>query len=261
VKTGSAPIPSDNRIIRAVLFDLDDTLFDHDYCARTALESVRSSHACFASVAPEALERTHAGILEELHLEVMAGRLDLDVARRERFRRLFESAGLDAGQTLASETASTYRQRYLAARRAVAGAAALLKAVRERARVGVVSNNLLEEQQDKLQHCQLDQYVDVLVVSEEAGVSKPDPRIFQMTLERLGCQPREAVMIGDSWEADITGASAAGIRAIWFKRGMKDEGRGMGDVAVISTLEPTPQLLTTIFGQQGQRPGLRNDAR
>ena len=85
--------------------------------------------------------------------------------------------------------------------------------VRERAKVGIVSNNLLEEQQDKLRCCELDQYVDVLVVSEEAGISKPDPRIFEIVLDRLRCRPQEAVMIGDSWDADVLGAAAAGIQS------------------------------------------------
>ena len=236
-------------MIKAVLFDLDDTLFDHQHCARTALEDVRSSHECFAPMTADALARAHAGILEELHQQVMVGRLDLDVARTERFRRLFATAGVDAPDSLALSAAATYRHRYLAERRSSRGAAALLKKVRERARVGIVSNNLLEEQQDKLRCCDLDQYVDALVVSEETGMSKPDPRIFQIALERLGCRPEEAVMIGDSWSADVIGAIAAGIRPIWFNPGMRDADRDApSGVAVIDTLEPTSEGLATIFG-------------
>ena len=239
----------------AVLFDLDDTLFDHEYCARTALESVRSAHACFAPVEAVALQRSHAAILEELHTQVMAGRVDLDVARVERFRRLFESAGVDADHTLAAEAAHTYRRRYLESRRAVAGAATLLQMARQRARIGIVSNNLLEEQQDKLRCCRLDRYVDVLLVSEEAGVSKPDPRIFQIALERLGSRPDEAVMVGDSWSADIVGARGAGIRAIWFNREDGATPSDPADVPVIRTLEPAPDVLEKIFGEVTKERG------
>ena len=62
-----------------------------------------------------------------------------------------------------------------------------------------MSNNLLEEQCGKLRHCELDAYVDVLVVSEEAAV-EADPRIFQIALERLE-SGQEVVMVGDSWAA------------------------------------------------------------
>ena len=242
-------------MITTVLFDLDDTLFDHSHCARAALDDVRASYECFAPMTSAALERSHAGILEELHRDVMIGRLDLDVARTERFRRLFAVAGVDADQPLAARAAARYRQRYLAERRAVIGAAALLMRVRERAKVGIVSNNLLEEQQDKLRCCELDRYVDLLVVSEEAGISKPDPRIFEIALDRLRGRPQEAVMIGDSWDADVVGALAAGIRAIWFNPGMRDAERGMRDaVPIITSLEPTTELLSLIFQDRTAQP-------
>ena len=202
-----------------------------------------------------ALQRSHAAILEELHTQVMAGQLDLDVARIERFRRLFESAGVDADRTLAAEAAQTYRRRYLESRRAVTGAATLLEMARQRARIGIVSNNLLEEQRDKLRCCKLDQYVDVLVVSEEAGVSKPDPRIFRIALERLECRADQAVMVGDSWSADIVGASGAGIRAIWFNRDNAATPSDPADVSVIHTLEPAPDVLEKIFGEVTKERG------
>jgi FMN phosphatase YigB (HAD superfamily) len=67
-----------------------------------------------------------------------------------------------------------------------------------------------------MQQCGLTPYVDALVVSEEAGISKPDPAIFAIALARLRAGAGEAVMIGDSWAADVQGARAAGIHAIWF---------------------------------------------
>jgi HAD superfamily hydrolase (TIGR01509 family) len=203
-------------MIKAVLFDLDDTLFDHRGCARDALAAVHRSHQRLREVSFDALEHAHAGLLEELHAEVMLGRLPLETARVERFRRLMEAAGTPPDLSLAAAAAALYRDTYRAARRGTSGAAGLLAAIAPRARIAVVSNNLLEEQQDKLRTCGLDRFVDVLVVSEEAGVAKPHPAIFRITLDRLHVSPDEAVMVGDSWEADVAGARAAGIRAIWF---------------------------------------------
>lgn len=204
--------------MRAALFDLDDTLFDHQRCSRAALGGVRTLHPCFERIEPDALERAHAGILERLHLEVIGGRLPLDAARIERFRQLYRAAGIEAGDRLATEAAHAYRDAYIAARVEVDGASELLAAVRERAQVVVVSNNLLAEQRAKMRHCGLDRHVDLLVVSEEAGSSKPDRGIFDLALARAGVRADEAVMIGDSWVNDVEGARAAGIRAIWFDR-------------------------------------------
>ena len=203
-------------MVEAVLFDLDDTLFDHRGCAREALAAAQQLDDRLRTMPFDALEGVHAGFLEELHRDVMLGRLPIEVARLERFRRLLTAAGGVPSDALVARLAATYRDTYMRGRRAVGGAAALLAAVSRRARVAVVSNNLLEEQQDKLRICGLDRLIDLLVVSEEAGVSKPDPAIFRITLERLNVNAHAAVMIGDSWSADIAGARATGIRAIWF---------------------------------------------
>lgn len=233
--------------VKAVMFDLDDTLFDHSHCAGAALAGVRRMHPSFLAVDETEFERRHAEILEVLHLDVLAGKMDLDAARVERFRRLYRTADHDADPELANRTARAYRDGYIAARREVAGAAALLRDIRAHAPVVVVSNNLLFEQQQKLRECGLAPYVDVLVVSEEVGVSKPHPRIFEVALERAGCDPDEAVMVGDSWANDIEGARRCGIRAIWFSR----SGAAPSDpsVEVLKSLEPPAKAIALILGQ------------
>jgi HAD superfamily hydrolase (TIGR01549 family) len=236
-------------MVLGVLFDLDDTLFDHRACARAALSGVHEAHTCFTSLPFEEFEQRHARILEELHADVLDGRRGIDAARVERFRRLFESAGTTADEALLGAVAAAYRARYMAERRAIAGAAALLPEVRRRARVAIVSNNLLEEQQQKLKHCALDAHVDALVVSEEVGVSKPDPRIFEVALERLGVSPVNAVMIGDSWDADVAGARAAGIRPIWFNPRRLPRPEPDRSVEEIHALEPVDPVLAAVFGR------------
>lgn len=235
-------------MIRAVLLDLDDTLFDHRHGARQALAAVRGAHECFSSIAPADLERRHSEILEALHLQVLAGTLRLDDARRERFRRLFEGAGVVPEPALVEAAAATYRDRYQTSWREVRGATALLEALRGRARVGVVSNNLTREQHDKLRFCGFDAHLDAVVISEEAGVSKPDPAIFSIALERIGAAAEETVMIGDAWRTDIAGARAAGIRAIWFNAQRRPRPEPWPDVDEIASLEPAAAVLAAVFG-------------
>jgi putative hydrolase of the HAD superfamily len=245
-------------IVRAVLFDLDDTLFDHSHCARSALLGVSATHICFSRYAPAEIEASHGRILEELHLDVLAGKRDLDAARVERFKRLYAWAGVAAGDDLAVRAARTYREGYLRARTEVRGAAALLSEIRKHARVVVVTNNLLEEQQQKLRKCGLAPHVDALVVSEEAGVSKPDPEIFQIALQRAHARAPEAVMIGDSWANDIEGARAAGIRAVWFSR--SGEPSPDMEVPAIYSLEPASALVELILGDERERTARKEPA-
>ena len=234
-------------MIQTVLFDLDDTLFDHQGCAREALAAVQRSHDVLRATPFTELERAHAGFLEELHGEVMLGRVPLEDARVERFRRLLVAAGADATPDLSSTLASMYRDAYRTSRRAVAGAAPLMSAVKQHARIGIVSNNLREEQEEKLQICGLDVYVDALIVSEEAQVSKPDPAIFRMALDRLGVEASQSVMIGDSWTADVEGARAAGIRAIWFNPHGTPAPDPRIDVRELKNLAPVDSVVRMIL--------------
>lgn len=230
---------------RAVLFDLDDTLFDHRRSARAALRHVHRAHA--SAVDFDAFERHHARFLEEMHLEVLAGRLGLDDARRARFRKVFEAldAPLDPGEVDA--VASAYRDGYLSARTALDGAADLLAHVKTRARVAIVTNNLLDEQQDKLEYCGLAPFVDVLIASEDVGVSKPDPRIFEIALTRIGVDAGAAVMLGDSWPNDIVGARAAGIAAIWFNPERRSRPAELEDVHEIHALTPAGEIAPVLL--------------
>jgi putative hydrolase of the HAD superfamily len=233
-------------VITAVLFDLDDTLFDHRQTSRAALRALRDRHAVLQAVTLEAFEAAHAVHLEELHREVMLGRMPLEAARVERFRRLF--ASLDATACAADEAAATYRAAYRAARRPVAGAVALLERLHGRVGIGIVSNNLLAEQVEKIRCCGFEPHVDALVVSEDVGVAKPDPRIFRIALERLGCGPGEALMVGDSWSADVLGARAAGLRGLWFNpHGLACPEPDFSDA--IASLEPADTLAASLIGR------------
>lgn len=62
----------------------------------------------------------------------------------------------------------------------------------------------------------LDGYFSVVATAQELGAAKPAAAFFRAVLVRLGCAPDEAVMVGDSYDADVAGAKAAGLRAIWF---------------------------------------------
>jgi putative hydrolase of the HAD superfamily len=241
-------------MVRAVLFDLDDTLFDHAGCARQALAGLHAAHPPLQARPFEEFERLHAIFLEQLHHRVLIGEMKLEAARRERFRRLFEAAGVDADDDMVARAALLYRDGYQKVRQPVSGAAALLAEVRTRARVAIVSNNLLEEQQQKLRHCALDRYVDALIVSEEVGVSKPEPGIFRAALDALGCDAGDAVMLGDSWAADVVGALGAGIRAVWFNPKGKPAPDAAAGVPELRSLEPPAAALSLIFGEEPRRP-------
>lgn len=83
----------------------------------------------------------------------------------------------------------------------------------------VVSNGTVRQQDTIIRRTGLDRYIADWVISEEAGVSKPNPRIFALAAERARMRLRGAWVIGDSPEADIGGAAAVGLPSVWLHRG------------------------------------------
>lgn len=234
--------------VKAVLADLDDTLFDHRYATRAALGHLASAEPAFAVWSVEELARRHAEILEVLHLEVLAGRRTIAEARIERFSRLLGAAGANGGAARAGQAADFYRVAYERAWRAVPGAPELLAALAEQQLpVAVVTNNKAEEQRRKLKGLGLDGRIAALVTSEEVGVSKPERRIFDVALEAVGVHAGEAVMLGDAWPTDVAGARAAGIAVVWLNR----FGLASPDATVpeLTSLEPTDAALGRLLNR------------
>jgi len=227
--------------VPVLLCDLDDTLFDHERATREALGNLRRDHHILSHWTLDELDARHRVLLETLHVQVLSGGLTVDQARQERFGRLLAQA--DAGGPAEAELlAGAYRDAYASNWQPVPGAIDLLQAVRAAGHpVVIVTNNGLAEQQLKLSRCGFDAWIDAMVTSEEAGVSKPGRGIFEQALARAGASPAEAVMLGDAWTADVQGARAAGISAVWFNRA----GRPSPDPAVpeLASLAPAEEAL------------------
>ena len=83
----------------------------------------------------------------------------------------------------------------------------------------VVTNGDVRQQEEKILRTGLDRFVADWVISEEAGVRKPNPRIFAIAAERVRMRLAGAWLIGDSPEADIGGADAVGLPSVWLHRG------------------------------------------
>lgn len=241
---------------RAVLFDLDDTLFDHAHATRRALAGLRALDSALGAWELDALFERHSRVLEDLHRRVLSGELTVDDARHERFQRLLVEAagGRESGDVRdrAASLARRYRAAYEDDWRPVPGALALLEAVRRAGlRAVVVTNNGVAEQRRKLERCGIGDWIDGMVTSEEAGVSKPAPEIFDIALRLAGAEPANAVMVGDAWATDIAGALGSGIRPVWFNRWrLARPVPGAGEVeplvAELHALEPAGEAFSVV---------------
>ncbi len=227
--------------LRAVVFDLDDTLLDTAHAVRSALAYLGRSIPAFHGRETDELYAAHQRIMLSLDPEVFAGRLSGPAARARRFELLLREYGDE--QTGGAATALLYRSASRAAFREVAGAAQLLSSVRARGlKVGVLTNYLREVQQESLDALSLSVHVDALVTISDAP-PKPEPGAYAAVLEALGVRPDQALMVGDSWENDVLGAERAGLRAIWLNRAALPRPAGSPAAVEIQSLSEVLGLL------------------
>ena len=205
-------------MIRTVFFDLDDTLFDHQYSRRCGLEVLRAMHPSLQAADIRAMELFHEQLIWSDYERVLSGEIPVNDAMTQRICALCDHFGHPLDPADIPATVRYYDAAYRKSRRAVPGSRGLLEALREEVKVGIITNGFSALQHEKIAICGIAPLIDILVISEEAGYRKPDQRIFETALARAGTRPGESLFVGDSWNVDILPASACGMKAIWLNR-------------------------------------------
>lgn len=120
-------------------------------------------------------------------------------------------------------------------------AAPALRALRARGLTLVAASNWDCSLPDALARTGLAELLDGAVSSAVAGEAKPAPAVFRAALAEAGCEPEEALFVGDSVENDVRGAEACGIRAVLVAR----DGAAPAAVDAVRSLEELPSLIST----------------
>jgi len=250
----------------AVIFDLGGTLIDYLGGASNwpAMEvpGIQALHACL-SAAGFPLE---ADIFHDMFIRAMDKRWRAATAAQgdpPTIGSLILEACAAAGFHLADELQRGAVAAYCApiAERAAArkGARDVLTWLREHGvRLGLISNTLWPGDIHRLdlQRYGLLPHLDCLVFSSECRLWKPDTRIFELVLERLGAAPECAVFVGDRLAEDIHGAQRAGLRAVLIEAAQDHEDldpRAFTPDACIQQLAELPTTLAALWGSQPPR--------
>lgn len=201
-------------MIKAVVFDLDNTLYDYDAINEKAIENTCRWLCEKAGVSREEFHRAfHEGRAKtKQHMRDCASRHN----RMIYFQKTTECLNLNPVK-YSLELYETYWGYMLDNMQLVRGADKFLDRLKcSGIKIAICTDLTTHIQHRKLRKLQIADYVDVFVSSEEADAEKPDSRIFKMVIEKLGIQPVEAIYVGDSYEKDIIGAKAAGMFPVWF---------------------------------------------
>jgi putative hydrolase of the HAD superfamily len=218
-------------VIEAVFFDVDDTLVDYGATARRAMAEV-------LNVGEE--YQLWQDISVPHFARYARGEIEFEAMRIERTAAFLRALGRDdAG------AATLERARFDAMNRSYElfdDVLSCLVALRERTlRLGVITNNDGPHQRRKLAMVGLSDAFDVVAISGEVGVGKPDPAIFAHACTEIGVDPGAALHVGDRLDTDALGAQGAGLLGVWLDRfGIAD---GEARVPVVSSLADLDALL------------------
>lgn len=204
---------------RNVFIDLDDTLWDFKSSSAVALKNLYDKYdldRLFPSF--EEFRGLYMRKNHELWEFYHHGSITKDELIVERFRFLLKQSGYQDGEDCyALELNESYLMLLSEQTLLVPYAIELLEYLKAKDyRLFVLSNGFTETQYRKLRSGGLESYFDRIVLSDEIGVTKPNPELFRYALEVTGSQIDDTLMIGDNYDADIMGARNSGWGQIYY---------------------------------------------
>lgn len=217
-----------------ILFDADETLFHFD--AFRGLQLMFSRHnVTFTATDFEQYEAINKPLwvdyqngiisatdLQNIRFETWAAKLSLSTAQ---LNSDFLTAMADICTPLA-------------------GAKTLIKALSQHAKLGIITNGFTALQEIRLQRTGLADFFDVLIISEQVGVAKPDPKIFDYACEQMKMTQRQHIlMVGDNPDSDILGAINAGMDTCWLNTEQKTQPATINPTYIVSSLAELHALL------------------
>ncbi len=228
-------------MIRNVLFDLDDTLFDFHKAEKIALTKTLVHFGIDPTEETLALYSTiNAAHWKRLEL----GEISREEVKVGRYRELFKTIGVECDPVKAT---AYYESMLAIGHYFMPGAPELLEELYGKYRLYIVSNGTAKVQEGRIGSSGIAKYMDGIFISQILGANKPDKQFFDICFAEIpDFSLSETVIIGDSLSSDIKGGINAGITTVWFNpKGIENDSDIKPDYT-IKELSEVPGLLSQI---------------
>ncbi|WP_421945821.1 YjjG family noncanonical pyrimidine nucleotidase [Pedobacter sp.] len=200
-----------------IFFDLDHTIWDFDRNAEETLNELYNTYkldelglkSCTDFIA-KYTENNH-----QLWADYHLGKITKDFLRAERFNKTFIELGIHP-DVVPHQFEDDYVSISPTKTNLFEGAENVLSYLQQKYTLHIISNGFKETTLTKMNLSGLNPYFSNVIISEDVGVNKPNPIIFEYALDKAKAFKEESIMIGDSLEADIYGALNFGMEAIFF---------------------------------------------
>ncbi|XP_008589450.1 PREDICTED: N-acylneuraminate-9-phosphatase [Galeopterus variegatus] len=206
--------------VRAVFFDLDNTLIDTAEASRRGmLEVIKllQSKYHYKEEAESICDKVQVKLSKECFHPYNMCITDLRTSHWE--EAIQETKGGTANRKLAEECYFLWKSTRLQHMTLAEDVKTMLTELRKEVRLLLLTNGDRQTQREKIEACACQSYFDAVVVGGEQKEEKPAPSIFHYCCDLLGVQPGDCVMVGDTLETDIQGGLNAGLKAtVWINK-------------------------------------------
>lgn len=221
-----------------LLFDADGTLFDYDKAEATALE--QTFQALGAPYQPDYLP-AYRRVNSQMWRAFERGEIAQARLKLRRFELLSEAIDMPLDPAQFSDT---YLSQLGQNAQLIDGAEAMLQALSGQVNMMLITNGLHAVQRSRYALSPLPAYFADIVISEEVGVAKPAPGIFDIAFEKMGNPAKDRVLIiGDSLSSDMAGGISYGIDACWFNPEGRAQDGQVGITHEIRSLSELPDIV------------------
>lgn len=196
---------------RAIFIDLDNTMYAYDPCHIYALKKCHAHyHKAVQRISFEDFQQGYVrarNAVKRHNGSTVGSR-----SRHLYFQRMLEQRLGKTDVELALHLGNIYWRAFLQKVKLKSWVLPFLHDCRARGiKVVVITNLESSIQYRKLLRLKVAHLIDFIVTSEEAGIEKPNPKIYAIALDKIGIKPEDAVMLGDNVKEDGSGAQRAGI--------------------------------------------------
>ncbi len=194
-----------------ILFDLDNTLMDFSNASHKAFHRLLESHGIRHA---EELYPVYKQVNFEIWKDFEKGKIDASTLKAKRFHDFFMKIGVKGIDS--KESNDTYVNHVIEYSTMLEGSLELLESLKGRVKLAIITNGLKEAQRPRIKRLNIDHYFDVIVVSDEIGVAKPQKGFFDFVMNECGFpEKQKTLVVGDSLNSDIKGGLDYGLPTCW----------------------------------------------
>ena len=199
--------------INHIFFDLDHTLWDFETNSDIAFKTIFKQHN--VNVSLEKFLNYYKPINQKYWNLYSKDKVSKEDLRLGRLKDTFDKINFKVSHDLIDNLSVDYINVLPNSNLLFEGAHDILNHLFPNYELHIITNGFNEVQSKKMEKSDLTKYFKTIITSEDVGVKKPNPIIFEHALEQAKATSRESIMIGDNWEADIMGAKNAGFDVIY----------------------------------------------